>query len=149
MRVRKLPVIVGLLFLVLAVFSWGALRKYQLDESSRETTVRLLEHALSNSTPDELIEQAHTEWLQTMPAESIRSYLNFAFDRLGPLQAMTSITGESTAGMLPNPGETVDARYTVNVVMGESSFETEVDLRYENGQWLITALVLNAPALME
>jgi hypothetical protein len=149
MRVRKLPVIIGLLFLVLAVFSWGALRKYQLDESSRETTVRLLEHALSNSSAEELVNHAHAQWLQSMPAESIRSYLNFAFDRLGPLQAMTSITGESTAGMLPDPGETVDASYIVTVVMGEAAFETEVDLRYENGQWLITNLFLNTPALME
>lgn len=149
MRVRKLPVIIGLLFLVLAVFSWGALRKYQLDESSREITVQLLEQALSTSSADELVNQAHAQWLQSMPAESIRSYLNFAFDRLGPLQAMTSITGESTAGMLPDPGETVDASYTVNVVMGDVAFDTQVDLRHENGQWLITNLVLNAPALME
>ena len=96
-----------------------------------------------------IIAAAHPEWLQAMPASSIRSYLETSMAVLGPLQAMTSITGTSTAGILPLPDETIEASYVVNVELGTTSFETNIDLRHNEGEWLITNLVLNADVLME
>lgn len=143
------PLLIGLLFVTLAIFTWGAFRKIQLDDTSSETAIQLLETSLSSRTADSLIAAAHPDWLATMPAESIRSYLEYAINRLGNLEAMNSITGESTAGMLPVPGESLEASYVINLQMGDTTFDANLDLRQENGEWLISNLMLNAPMLME
>ena len=148
-RIWHWPVAIGLCFLILAIFAWGALRKYQLDESSSATAIALLQGALTSKSADGIIASAHPDWLATMPAESIRSYFDSAIYRLGDLQAMNSITGESTAGVLPNADESIAASYVINLEMGTTTFDTLIDLRYEDGEWLISNLMLNAPILMD
>ncbi len=148
-RSLVLPMMIGVLFLALALFAWGALRKIQLDNGSQETAITLLQTSFSNGSAEPILAAAHPDWLQTMPANSIRTYLLASMETLGPLQAMTSITGTSTAGVLPLPGQTIDAHYVVSMEMGSTAFETSIDLRYGDGEWLITNLMLNAEVLME
>ncbi len=148
-RIPVIPGFIAILFLVLLIFAWGAVRKYQLDNGSQEVAIALLQTSFSSGSANPIVEAAHPDWLTLMPAESIRGYLESSMATLGPLQAMTSITGTSTAGMLPLPGEVVDANYVVNMEMGTTAFDTTIDLRFENGSWLVTNLVLNAESLMD
>ena len=148
-RSLAIPFLVITLFALLALFGWGALRKVQLDNGSQETAIVLLETSFSSCSAEAIVAAAHPQWLLSMPESSIRGYLESAMETLGPLQAMTSITGTSTAGILPLPGEDIEAYYVVNMELGVKAFETVIDLRLSNGEWLITNLVLNADALME
>lgn len=148
-RSIAIAALLATLFVVLAILSWGVVRKMQLDNGSQESAIALLERSFTNGTAEPLVAAAHPEWLQSMSASAIANYLQTSMEILGPLQAMTSITGTSTAGIVPVPGETVNANYVVNMEMGTTAFETTIDLRYSDGVWLVTNLVLNADALME
>ena len=148
-RSRATALILSLLFVVLGAFGWGVLRKIQLDNSSSELAVALLRDTLSSGSATALINYAHPEWLQLMPTDSISSYLENSVRRLGSLQSMSTITGESDTPLIPLPGSPIPATYAIELEMGSTPVSAELDMRYEDGQWWLLNLVLNTPRLMD
>lgn len=134
---------------ILCAFAWGVYRKISLDKDSSELAIGLLRSSLSAGSAEHLIPFAHPDWLQLMPGDSINGYIENSVKTLGPLQAMTSITGESSASMVSLPGSNVAANYTIEMQMGTSPITADIEMLYEDKQWWLLNVVLNADQLMD
>ncbi len=148
-RSRFIPVVLGLLFLILGVFAWSAYRKIQLDDSSSDLIIQVLQSTLSSGSAEPVTSMAHPDWLSLMSAQSIASYIEASHLRLGPLQSMSSISGEAEVAIISLPGTAVDANYSIELQMGTNPVTVVAEMRYEDGQWWLLNLVLNSPFLME
>ncbi|MCG8414054.1 MAG: hypothetical protein MI746_07530 [Pseudomonadales bacterium] len=148
-RSRSLPVVLGLLFLILGVFAWSAYRKTQLDNSSSDLIVEVLQSTLSSGSAEPVVSMAHSDWLSLMSAQSITGYIESSYRRLGPLQSMSSITGEADVGIISLPATAVNADYSIELQMGTNPVTAQAEMRYQDGQWWLTNLVLDSPLLMD
>lgn len=148
-RSRFITATLGLLFLVLSVFAWSAYRKIQLDGSSSELIIELMQSTLTSGSAESLISMAHPEWLALMPAQSITGYIESSHRSLGPLQSMSAITGESDVGIVSLPGSVVNANYAIDLQMGTNPVTVNAAMRFENGKWWLLDLVLDSALLME
>ena len=139
----------SLLLLILGAFGWGVFRKIQLDDTSSQFAIDVLQTALETKSAESLISNAHDEWLSYMPAQEIDNYLATNLAGLGSLRAFISITGESSTPMVSMPGSSVDAHYVIELQMEAAEAEAILDLRYGNGGWRITAFDFESEVLMQ
>jgi len=139
----------SLLLLILGAFGWGVFRKIQLDDTSSQFAIDVLQTTLETNSAESLISNAHDEWLSQMSAEEIDNYLATSLSGLGSLRALVSITGESSTPMVSIPGSSIDAHYIIDLQMEAAEAEAILDLRYENGSWRITAFGFESEVLMQ
>jgi hypothetical protein len=156
-------IFMGLLVLMIMLFSWGILRKIRLDTDSSTLAVAVIQNLFASATATALVEAAHPSLLEQMSAESLDNYIKSIPVSMGPLEAINSITGGSDAALFPLPSRALSASYRIDLlfssknaevagdneaeVIGGGAAEATVDMVFEQGQWLITSFRVDSPLL--
>ena len=142
-RSTALVGIIALAFVVLAAFAWGAVRKVQLDNSSSDFAVALLQESFSSGTGENLVASIHPTTGDSFPAELLSSQIQAALDIVGPFQSMNTISGESNSALIPLPGLEVKASYVIDLQLGETAVSAILDLQFIDAQWWLENLQLD------
>lgn len=142
-----LAVVAALLLALVAYLVWGILHRQQLDAQSSAVAIRVTEAVLERGDATTLIANAHPDLLEEMTAANLQAYLASVPARLGPLQAITAISGSSDFALL-NPGQTPAADYELQARFQRSEARIHLRLRRVDARWLISAFRVEAAALL-
>lgn len=158
-----------LLLIAIAILAISVLRQSQLDESSREFAIYVTplilngnpryqdeedaEDAVQAAEPpsvaDILESVAHPVLLQQQTsAERTKSILSVT-RRLGVLEIMRNISGNSDVPLLIFSDQTPSASYELDVDFARGTAQVEIDMLHEQGEWLISAFSVDSKLLSD
>jgi hypothetical protein len=131
-----------------AVWSYAAHRRHQLDESSKAFVESSIAPIFSTWSKEELIKrevsalrEAHTY----EPGAQIIDGLFHTLSRLGPLRGVDEIVGSSTSRDAPSGEKTVEASYVVPATFQNGHARIDLDLRWVSGEWQICGFRVDSP----
>lgn len=139
----------GLLILALlvVVLVTGVSRKARLDASARELAIAVTEMALTEGA-EALVNNAHPRLLEDQTETQLAGYLGFANRRLGFLERILNISGESRVALLPFSAAPT-SNFVILVQFAETQADIEVAMQWEQERWQITAFVIQTERLYE
>lgn len=129
-----------ILFAVVAALAWGIIQKSRRDTQSQQLAIEVLQTLFTSGSAEMLIELAHADLLATESPQSLQRYIHSIEERIGSLQSMESINGSSEMSLNPFVSNGLMASYSLNLVFEEELAEANIELKLENGSWLISRL---------
>ncbi|MEX2130796.1 MAG: hypothetical protein WD772_04870 [Pseudohongiellaceae bacterium] len=143
-RFRQLKIILIVLIPILLIPVVGILQKLGMDSAARELSLAVTESVLAGNDPALLLQSVSRELDSQMSEDNWRRYVDL-LRRLGRLELLESVTGNTNVPLLPFLGDEFTARYVIITKSENSAATANVSLRYEDGQWRITAFTVSSP----
>ncbi|PCJ27957.1 MAG: hypothetical protein COA96_01990 [SAR86 cluster bacterium] len=146
----KLTLLLTLILLIVAVLmGWGIFRKSQIDDASQQLAITTTQTIFSTANAQFLIDNAHKSYSREMSEEAFNGYIAFILRTLGPLAAITAITGSTDMSANPLNQKSAQANYELDLTFSNSSTTVLISMIYEQDKWQFESYTVQAQLLQE
>jgi hypothetical protein len=138
-----------LLLIAGGTWLWMYWQQRNLSSSSSELAINLTQEVLTRNSAAPLLALEHPRLLAGWNAEGFQSYIGLIPQRLGTLQALTSISGGITVLPVPFLNREIEANYSIGADFSEAAVTCQITLIYQNGRWLVADFVIESPLMSD